>query len=171
MDRKISSDELFHILEKLVALHRNLVDLLNEEYSHMSVVDVKGLSEAAHSKEILMSEIFNLEQVRIKIVEKIATTFGLKTEDATLLSIASALNSTEGDKLRSIRVALNLLVVQAKDLNARNMDFVQSSLARLEDMKRNALGLSNTAVKENYSNSGARQPLPEQGGRLLSTEA
>lgn len=168
---KANSSELHHILERQVALHRNLVDLLREEYAHMGAVDINGLAEASRAKEVILSEIFNLEQLRIKAVERIVAEIGVQPSQATLLAIAEAVGPVEAERLKATRTALTLLVAQAKELNSRNMDFAQGSLARIDEMKRNALGLTNTAIKENYSNSGARQPIPEQGGRLLSTEA
>lgn len=171
MNHPTNTNELYFILEKQVALHRNLADVLQEEYAHMGAVDVKGLGEAAHAKEVLLSEIWNLESLRIKLVEKLAGELGLLLKDANLQTIAAALPRAEGEKLQTIRTALNMLISEAKDLNARNMGFVENSLVRIEQLKRNALGLTNKSNKENYSNNGVRQPLPDQGGRLLSTEA
>lgn len=165
------SNELRFVLEKLLVLHGGLVEVLRLEYAQVAGVDLKGLAESAHAKEVMLGEIWNLEQLRMTAAEKLATTLGLNSQAASLLDIAAMLPQNEGDQLRSARIALNLLVQQAKDLNASNMNFVESSLCRIEEMKRNALGISSEASKENYSNSGSRQPLGEQGGRLLSTEA
>ena len=171
VDPKASSNELYHILEKLVALHRNLVDVLREEYVHMGAVDLNGLAETARTKEVLLSEVWNLEQLRLKISATLAGVMNIPQGDASLMRLAEAMPGAEGERLRVIRTALNMLVTQAKELNSKNMVFAQSSLERLEEMKRNALGLGKTAIKENYSNSGVRQPSHEKGGRLLSTEA
>jgi len=171
VDVRTGSNELIYILEKLVGLHRGLVDLLREEYGHMTAVDVKGISETAQSKEAFLAEIWNHEQLRIKTVAKLAAALSIADDKATLLAISEKLSAPESEKLRAARTALNLLVEQARDLNTKNMSFAQGSLDRIEQMKRNALGLNNTAAKENYSNSGNRQPITEQGGRLLSTEA
>jgi hypothetical protein len=47
----------------------------------------------------------------------------------------------------------------------------EDSLKRIEDLKKNVLGLETASSKEVYSSHGVRNPTPEQGGRLLSTEA
>lgn len=136
----------------------------------MAAVDAKGLLESAQTKEILVGEIWNHEQLRLKVTEKIARELGLQN-DLTLNRIASSLVSpAESEKLRSAGTALQLLIAQAKEANAKNMGFAEKSIARIEEMKRNVLGMNNN-TKENYSNSGVRQPITEQGGRLLSTEA
>lgn len=172
MDNKnLGSNELQFILEKQIALHRNLVELLREEYAHMGSLDVKSLAEVSNSKEAMLSEIWNSEQLRMKTVEVLCQNLGLDASSATLSSIADALPPEEADRLRKARTALSLLMAQAKEANSKNMAFAESSLDRIDQMKRNALGLGNTAVKENYSNAGVRQPVAEQGGRLLSTEA
>lgn len=165
-----NSGELLHLLDKLVLLHRNLLDVLREEYAHMAAVDVKGLLESAQTKEILVGEIWNHEQLRIKVTEKITRELGVQS-GLTLNQIASALASAaESEKLKSAGTVLQLLVAQAKEANTKNMEFAEKSIERIEEMKRNVLGMNNN-TKENYSNSGVRQPITEQGGRLLSTEA
>ncbi|MBI3558480.1 MAG: flagellar export chaperone FlgN [Deltaproteobacteria bacterium] len=171
MDARAGSAELYYSLEKLVALHRNLIGILREEYGHMAVINLAGVGETARAKEAILSEVWSFEQLRIKCALNLAAALGLDATEVSLVKIAEQLPAAEGEKLRVLRTALNLLVGQAKELNTKNMAFAQSSLARIEEMKRNALGLNHTAKKENYSNSGVRQPIAEQGGRLLSTEA
>jgi hypothetical protein len=165
------SKQLHGVLEKLIGLHRSLCELLRDEHAHMIAVDLKGLADAAGAKESLLAEIWSFEQARIRQTEEIIRQLGIQPTEATLLAIADKLPSPDSEDLRNARTALNLLVNQARDLNTRNMAFAEESLSRIEELKRNALGLTNTATKENYSNSGARQPVQEQGGRLLSTEA
>ncbi len=161
------TDELFHVLEKMIGLHRTLIGVLAEEYAHMTAVDVKGLFETAQTKEVLVNEIWNLEQLRMKVANSIAE--NLKTTP-TLEEIASALPKFSADRLKQSKTVLGMLVNQAKDSNQRNMQFAESSLIRIDEMKRNILG-NNNNNRENYSNSGTRQPINEQGGRLLTTEA
>lgn len=163
--------ELQHVLEKLTALHRNLIGVLREEYSHMSALDVKGMAEAAHAKEILLAEIVNHETLRIKVTENLAKALGLDPNTLTVMSLAAALTQQHAENLRQYRTVLTLLVSQAKELNAKNSIFAESSLGRIEQMKKNVLGLNNNSTKDNYSNSGMRNSATEQGGRLLSTEA
>lgn len=170
--RNIEISELRFVLDRLVALHGNLVEVLRVEFAHMTDLDVKSLGEATNAKEVILSEIWNLEHLRIQACEKVATSLGLDAQNATLLTIANALpEAQDGAYLRQVRTALGLLVDKAKTLNTQNMDFAAASLGHIDEMKRNVLGISNQASQENYSQSGSMQPLPEQGGRLLSTEA
>jgi flagellar biosynthesis/type III secretory pathway chaperone len=164
-------DELYYTLDKLIALHRNLADLLREEFSHMVKLDAKSLTEATQTKEVLLNEIWNHEQLRARAADRIAVSLSIDPKQASLGAIAEASSAEDREKLKNLGNVLVLLVREAKELNTRNMDFAENSLVRIEDMKRNVLGLSNNTPKENYSNSGSRQPISEQGGRLLSTEA
>lgn len=168
-------NELQFILEKLATIHRTLLGVLDEEYAHMVQLDIPALGEAAHAKEVLLSEIWDLEQLRQKTVQELAAQHGLDPEKTTLKEISENISKqVSGEtvtKLSSIREVLQLLVEQAKELNQRNMTFANDSLARIEELKRNVLGLTSPSSKENYSNQGTRQPNAEQGGRLLSTEA
>jgi flagellar biosynthesis/type III secretory pathway chaperone len=167
----ISSD-LEYALEKLIALHRSLVDLLAEEYAHMGAVDIKGLAEAAQTKEVLLSEIMTHEELRLTAALDLAKKVGASPESAQSLAILTKhLSDSDAHRVRQLGTVLTMLVTQAKEANIKNMSFVEASLERIEQMKKNVLGLNNNAPKENYANTGLRQPVTEQGGRLLSTEA
>ena len=165
------SAELQFVLESMVEIHRHLIGILNEEYDHMANLNIKGLADSAQTKEVLLGEIQNRESLRIQATQNLFRDLDIKDPSATLVSVFPHLSKEESDNLQSTRTTLMLLMTQAKQVNSRNMEFVQSSLERIEEMKKNALGISNNTTKENYSNSGARQPIAEQGGRLLSTEA
>jgi hypothetical protein len=162
--------ELFSILDKLVLLHRNLIDALQEEYSHMGNVDVKSLQEVARTKEALLNEIWNCENSRIRSAEELCFFLEIPIQNATVSSIALQLSHTQSEILKNYRTVLDMLVAQTKELNKRNQAFAEQSLVRIEEMKRNVLGLNNNN-QENYSSSGTRQTLNQTGGRLLSTEA
>lgn len=167
------SSELSFLMEKLVALHRNLVDVLDEENRHMVALDTKGLFETAQTKEVLIAEIWNVEQLRLRVTEMLTLLAGLPAGTAvpvTLQTLTNHLPKEQASKLAASRTALQLLMERARERNMRNMGFAQQSLGRIEEMKRNIMGLNNNN-SENYSNSGVRQPITEQGGRLLSTEA
>lgn len=162
--------ELDHVIDRLVTLHQNLSELLQVEYDQMATVDVHGLGESAHAKEVLLGEIWNHEQLRLKIVAQLAPLLKINPATASLQEIGAALPAYIGERYKAARDSLQLLMERARELNARNMAFAESSLARIEELKRNVLG-ANGNNSENYSSSGARQPILEQGGRLLSTEA
>lgn len=166
------TSELEYALEKLIALHRSLVDLLAEEYAHMIALDIKGLAEAAQTKEVLLSEIMNHEELRLSAALELAKKLNASPETAQSLSALSKyLSQSDATRVMQLGSVLTMIVTQAKDLNVKNMAFAETSLERIEQMKRNALGQNNNAPKENYANTGMRQPINEQGGRLLSTEA
>lgn len=162
-------EQMRFVLEKLITLHRGLIGLLEEEHSHMIQLDVKGLVEAAHAKEVFLAQIVEHENLRMKITEEVMNDLGLT--DPTLANISEKLPDKEEQKrLLLIRDTLNELILRAKEVNARNMGFASSSIERIEFMKKNVLGLGNTS-NENYSQSGSLNPITEQGGRLLTTEA
>ncbi len=167
------SRELFHVMEKLVVFHRSLCDVLKEEYGHMTSLDTKGLFETSQTKEVLISQIWSAEQLRLRIAEQMSLALGFDPKSntpTTLLKIAESLPTNESTRLVKTREVLQMLITEARESNQRNMEFADSSLVRIEEMKRNVLGLNNNN-NENYSHSGVRQPITEQGGRLLSTEA
>lgn len=164
---------LFFIMERLVSLHRHLLDVLDEEYAHMIGVDANGLLETSKTKEVLVGEIMNSERLRIQTADAVARTLGFNfsgVNGVTLAELSSRLQKIDAEKLQNYKNVLQLLMVRAKESNSRNMVFVENSLVHIETMKKNILGLNNTS-NENYGNTGERAPLDEQGGRLLSVEA
>jgi hypothetical protein len=163
--------QLQHILDRLIIVYRTLNDILREEYAHMSQLDVKGMAEAAHAKEVLLGEVMNLEQLRLTCSEQLAKSVGLDPQKVTILMLSEKLPKPQSDILKNARTVLMLLVNQSKELNAKNSVFAESSLGRIAEMKKNVLGLNNNNTKDNYSANGSRQTQTEQGGRLLSTEA
>ena len=171
MNVNSSSQELQHLLERIVTLHRGLINVLEEEFVHMANLSSDGITEAARSKEAMLNEIWNCEQLRIKCAADLGASLGLSPEKIDLKAIAKAIGGDSAKSLGAAREALNLIITQAKELNARNRSFAESSLNRIDELKRNALGITNNTNKENYSSQGVCQPLNEQGGRLLSTEA
>lgn len=166
---KTDTKDLASTLEKLTAIHRTLIGILQEEFAQMGTIDVNGLRETAHAKEVLLSQVWTLEQERIRQTALLSQSLGLVEQQPTISAISHTLENTEKEKLRNLGKILQLLVKQAKDLNSRNMTFVGKSLERIEQLKKNMLGTGTSS--DNYSNSGVRQPVTEQGGRLLSTEA
>ncbi|HRK03364.1 MAG TPA: flagellar export chaperone FlgN [Oligoflexia bacterium] len=168
-------NELQYILEKLLSVHRTLLDVLDEEHAHMVSLEIEALGEASKTKEVLLAEIWNLEQLRKKIVDEISIECKLNPATVTLKELSLALGQRiEGPGITVLvktREALNMLIEQARDRNKRNMTFAEESLARIEELKRNVLGVASSSSPENYSSQGTRQPIAEQGGRLLSTEA
>ena len=170
--RKIHTEDLnklFHLLERLVQLHQGLIELILQEKHEMSDLNMQGMLECAQSKENLITEIFNHENLRLQVLTEICGSLNINSE-TTLLGLSSYTDEESFKKLKNIRTTLNLLMEKAKDLNQQNMAFANESMERIDEMKKNILGLGNN-TKENYSQGGMRTPMPEQGGRFLTTEA
>ena len=163
--------EIGFILDKQIALHTTLRDLLQEEFVAMSTLDIKLLADLTLSKETVLGEIWTLEQLRIKAFDKITNNSTLDKPVQSVLDLKSYTSEKDFARLSVARNVLVQLVENARTLNERNMNFAETSLARIDEMKRNVLGMTSNSSKENYSSSGVRQPVQEQGGRLFSTEA
>jgi hypothetical protein len=136
----------------------------------MVAVDIKSLAEVTLSKETILSNIWGLEQDRIKAVETLAAELSLSKENCSLLDIAKKLDADSAIHFRAAHETLKLLLEEAKELNSHNMRFASESLERIELMKRNILGVANP-VQDSYNAQGNRQSGATQGGRLLSKEA
>lgn len=147
-----NSTEYIYILNRMLELHTVLCETLELEFACFVQADHKELVEVVATKEAVVQEIYKLENLRLSIAQS-----------------ADALPETPAET--QLKKLLRERIEHAKDLNQRNMGFASEAIERIEFLKRNALGISNETSRENYSSQGARYPTPEQGGRLLSTEA
>lgn len=161
MDRiDLKTQKVSYLLEKEIELHRLLIECLEQEYKHMIQLSVLELDACVQSKEAILDEIWNHESL-----------LSQETGFMKLNEFMVGLNLEAQQLLRDPAQTLLLLIGDAQSLNRRNALFAEGSLLRIDEMKKNVLGISSNTSKENYSNSGLQNPINEQGGRLLSTEA
>ncbi|MGE4232177.1 MAG: flagellar protein FlgN [Bacteriovoracia bacterium] len=165
-DRK--SAEIAFALDKLIGLHRALLELLVQEYSYVVTAQTEQLVEVTQSKQQVLGEILNAEHLRIEAASRLLKTLGLPST-ASISEINQKIGDKEARDLNLQKEVLTELILRSKEQNKINMEFVRQSLDRIDVLKRNALGVNNTS-NENYSDAGKRQPIPTHGGRLLSTE-
>lgn len=162
--------EIHYLLDQQIQHHRALIGLLEEEYAHMGSMDIVGLTEAANAKELIVQEIYQKEMLRQSLTELFSKQHPEITVRSSLKDLAAKLDNVSAERLLQQRSVLTILMDRSKELNNRNKTFAEGSLERIGEMKNNVLGTNNNN-KENYSQNGNRQPITEQGGRLLSTEA
>lgn len=169
MEKDLS--QLYQILQKLVGLHRQLMDVVRSEREALVSADLKGIQEATYVKESLIQSIYVAENERLKLMGELAAIWKKSIQDLTLPNIIIEIQGRDPKSAEQLRGTLNVLTIliqRISEQNRSNREFVERSLQHVQNMKSNVLGES-TVKAETYSPHG--QKINATGSsRLLSKE-
>jgi flagellar biosynthesis/type III secretory pathway chaperone len=155
-------------LEEMTKLYRLLLDLVRKEKQLLVDADMEKLQENNEIKENLLFKIKSIDGLRMRYAAELASLVRADHESPRLLDIAKNLGGAEGDRLRVIHSALDLLVKRLSVLNQENENVAQSALKNLNG----ALGNIKDTLsgKQTYGAKGQVQRGPEQAGHFVSKE-
>lgn len=155
-------------LEEMTKLYRQLLDLVRKEKQLLIDADMEKLQENNEIKENLLFKIKSVDSLRIRYAAEMASLVRADHENPRLLDIAKNLGGAEGDRLRVIHSALDLLVKRLSELNKENESVAQSALKNLDG----ALGNIKDTLsgKKTYGAKGQPQRGPHQAGHFVSKE-
>lgn len=164
--------DIYEALQKLLGLHRQLLDTVRMEREALVNADLKGIEDATRAKQALIEAIRIAESERLKRLGSLALAWKKPVTQLSLLNIAIAIQVAEpkgAEQLRSVHGALQLLIQRIGEQNLENQALIERSLVHIHEMKRNVLGESVPAANT-YSARG--EPRNSTGGaRLISKEA
>lgn len=170
MERSIS--HIFESLQKLIGLHRQLLDVCRLEREALTQAELKQIQEATLSKQGLIESIRQAENERIQRVGELAMLWKKPVRDLSLPNLILEIQGKDpkgSEQLRSAFNALTILIQRITEQNNDNKVLVERSLAHVNDMKRNVLGEA-VPKSSTYTSQGQRQPVTG-GARLISKEA
>lgn len=155
-------------LEEMTKLYRQLLDLVRKEKQLLIDADMTKLEENNEIKENLLYKIKSIDGLRMRYAAELASLVHADHENPRLLDIAKNLGGAEGDRLRVIHSALDLLIKRLSELNKENEGVAQSALKNLNG----ALGNIKDTLsgKKTYGAKGQVQRGPEQAGHFVSKE-
>jgi len=164
--------QVYQTLEKLVGLHRQLLDTVRMERDALVQADKKGVEEAVRAKQAIIEAVRMCESERLKKVGELALLWKKPLRDLTLPLIIIAIQGEDpraAEQLRGAYNALTILIQRITDQNNDNRAFVEKSLEHVHAMKRNVLGES--VPKSNTYTQQGQKSNPVNGARLISKEA
>ena len=163
-------NNLVQILEEEVTVYRHFLDLVRHEYNILVESKLDALIENNKAKDAMITKLKSLERIREKRARELTMTMGISagSDPLTLLQIASKLEMSQGDKLRTIHATLDLLIKRVKDHNAKNEVLVQSALTNITGALENLK--SSLQDKKTYKSEGKTVEGPVAPGRLVSKE-
>lgn len=164
--------EIHASLQKLVGLHRQLLDVVRVEKEALIEANLRAIQEATCSKQALIESIKQEEVRRQQNVAELAILLKRPMSELTLLEIAIAVQGEEprgADQLRSAFNALSILIKRVSEANRENATLVERSLEHIREMKKNVLGDAHSS-SNTYTQQGTRSNAPS-GARLFEREA
>ena len=169
MEQQVS--QLYQNLQKLVGLHRRLMDSVRNEHDILVQADVKAIQEMTTEKQMLLESIRLAEVDRIKSVELLSSEWSIPVEELSLSRVIVQLQGTDqkqAEQFRSTLNALTVLIQRITEQNLENRKLVEASLQHVHRMKRNVLG-AGAPRASTYTAQG--QPAQGNGpSRLISRE-
>ena len=166
---------IYESVQKLVGLHRQLLDTVRQEREAIVNADLKSLQECTSTKESLIEAIRGQESKRLKATSELTLDWKRPFKELTLTNIIIAIQGIDpkgAEALRTTYNALTILIQRTIEQNKGNRDLVERSLEHVHNMKKNILG--ETVPRSNtYSQQGQRVNATgaQRGARLISKEA
>jgi flagellar biosynthesis/type III secretory pathway chaperone len=168
----VENIELLHqVLQKLIGLHRQLLDTVRLERDALVQANLKDIQEATFAKQALIEAIRQTECQRISVLEQVAKAWGIAPAGLTLSEVIIRIQGSDiktAELLRSVLNTLTILVKRVSDQNDENRILVDGFLNHLAEMKKNVMGES-LPRSDVYNQAGKRAPQPS-GARLISKE-
>lgn len=173
-DEPSNFQALLACLQKLIGIHRQLLETVRQEHEAIANALPKDLQEAVYAKEALIEGIRQQELLRQSIVGKIALQWNRPLEEITLSLIVLEVQNQDAkfsELLRSSQTALKMLAERVIEQNSYNRELLQKSLDHVHEMKRNVLGESKPK-SQTYTAQGRKSLVGEQNNnaRLISKE-
>lgn len=165
-------EQIHQTLQKLVGLHRQLMEIVRVERLALTEANIKGIQEAALAKQGIIEQIRNIESERMKALAELALHWKKPVRDLTLSAIIIEIQGRDpkyADSLRSAYNTLTILIKRVSEQNEENKALVDRSLEHIEQMKKNVLGES--VPKTNTYTAKGTRANGAGGARLISKEA
>ncbi|OFZ80590.1 MAG: hypothetical protein A3K03_04605 [Bdellovibrionales bacterium RIFOXYD1_FULL_44_7] len=164
-------DKIYEALQRLIGLHRQMLETVRLERECLAQADLKGIHEATCAKEAIIATISQAEIQRVKATAELALVWKKPIKELTLPTIIIAIQTTDtkrSESLRSSFNALTFLIQRIKEQNNENRELVEKSLEHVANMKRNILGVAHP-TNQTYTAKGRKTEKTGQS-RLLSKE-
>ncbi len=162
---------LYQSLQKLIGLHRQLLDTVRMEHDALVNASIKDIQEAVLAKQALVDAMAISEHERQRHIAELAIIWKKPARELTISAIIIAIQGRDpkaAEQFRSSMNALTVLVKRVGEQNEGNRALVERSLGHIQEMKRNVLGEAMPRT-EIYGPKGNKQSS-SGGARFLSKE-
>jgi mRNA-degrading endonuclease YafQ of YafQ-DinJ toxin-antitoxin module len=161
-------------LRQLVYLHRNLLNLVLEERSHLLSGNLKEIREVTISKEVLLFKIKEVEKRRVIIVDKLVEELCIPTEKDKKIGLKELLlqlSEKEQGKIPGISKSLTLLIERIRAESDENLKFSEKFLDVFGEIRNNLSSLQEKTQKSAvYGKDGNIQKRSAESGGVFLKE-
>lgn len=166
--RKLAYEKMIANLDDMLKNYRQLLDLVRKEKDLLITSNLEMLNENNNLKEQTIIKIKALDATRMTYASELAHFVQADTAQPRLLEIAQKMGGTEGEKLRTMHSALEMVIKRLSEINKGNVIFAESALktvnSALENFK-DALTPQKTYQKKGKYQQGS------QTGHMVKREA
>lgn len=167
--RKIAFDKMVTNLDEMLKHYRQLLDLVRKEKDLLITSNIEQLNENNSVKEQVIIKIKALDALRMTYASELAHAVSADGVQPRLLEIAQKMGGAEGEKLRTLHAALELVIKRLSEINKGNVVFAESALktvgSALENFKEALVG------QKTYQQKGKYKQGSDTSGHLVKREA
>lgn len=162
-------NKLTETLDEMTTLYRQLLEVVRREKDSLIQVKLADIEEFKNQKEELIGKVRIYDMMREKYAQNLGAELGLQSQAPRLLEIAQNMNLQQGDHLRQLHSALEMVIRRIQGINKENENYAQSALKTLDG----AIGNIKETLsgKRTYQRKGQYQAGPDNSGHFVSKEA
>lgn len=162
-------EKLVQNLEEITKLYRQLLDCVRKEKDLLIQNNIDLLNENNLRKEDFIVKLKSVDGSRAGYAADLAATIGASTTEPRLLELAQRMGGVEGERLRTIHSALELLTNRLVQLNKENAVYAESALKTVNSAMQNIK--DTLSGPKTYQKKGTYQQGHDKSGHLVSKEA
>ena len=87
--------QIYQVLQKLLGLHRQLLETVRMEREALTSADLKGIQEAAYAKEALIETIRQQESIRLRALGELSSQWNRPLKDLSLPNLIIAVQASD----------------------------------------------------------------------------
>lgn len=125
-------DSLLSVLRKEIEVYGELEEAMAQERSVLERPSLKGLQESNARKETCLLKTKLLEEVRTKIVGKIARSLHVSEEEVRFSTLLSCTEGPLKEDLRECRLRLREVLHRIRETNRGNRALIDESLTGVQ---------------------------------------
>jgi flagellin-specific chaperone FliS len=162
-------EKLVQNLEEITKLYRLLLDCVRKEKELLIQNNIEKLNENNARKEDLIIKLKGIDGSRVSYSADLAMAIGANSTEPRLLELAQRMGGAEGERLRTIHSALELLTNRLVQLNKENAVYAESALKTVNSAMQNIK--DTLSGPKTYQKKGTYQQGHDKSGHLVSKEA
>lgn len=159
--------ELASLLSDKSSLYADFIELLQEEWNHVSEYSRESLEKILEKKEFMVTAIHKMNVQREQLTQTIAEKKQIPEGERTLKSIILLSDNRWARHMAKYRKTLRQQITKIQEMNSRNKNLIQQSSL---SMKRSMTWLYQVdAAYTPYHQNGELREVPMQSG-LVNTD-